>query len=224
MALCPDYAKRPYATIDLNLFYCKWAQQKFGRLESPSRAYVDPYVSQRAHEASLAAFGVEWSVSVPYERRPVLWAGGYMDEQEKWVHLGRDVNVPAGTMLFADHPMELLEIKSDFPEKGGWGTMLRLRLLDLPYDLVFGHVQPATSLLEVGDVFMPGHHFAVVDASPTNGHWYAHTHVQPIVHGEAVEYYRQHPEEFDGYGCEKDLERLKRWHPDPVDLGLIRLT
>ncbi len=223
MALCPAYAQKRCATIDFNLFYCRWAQREFGKLESPSRAYIDPEVSRRAHEASLAAFDVEWSVSAPYEMRPVLWAGGYMEKEEKWAHIGRDVNVPAGTALFADHRMEVFGITTDHPEKGGWGTMLHLRMLDLPYDLVFGHVQPLSSL-KIGSILLPAQQFAVVDTPATNGHWYSHTHVQPTAHGEAAEYYRQHPEGFDGYGSEKDLERLKRWHPDPIELGLIRLT
>lgn len=178
---------------------------------------LDPTVCQQMIDDLHAELGVTWSYGGWLEDRSALWHGSYITERDTPLHLGVDLNVPAGTPLGATRALHVLRIDSDHPEPHGWGTRMVARVLGTPVVLLFAHLQRVQG--EVGTVLSPGDCFAEVGTPDQNGGWYSHLHVQAMHEADDV-MCLERLLEVDGYGSRDQLTTLAGRFPDPLPLLL----
>jgi murein DD-endopeptidase MepM/ murein hydrolase activator NlpD len=163
---------------------------------------------------------INWSWGGLYENRAELWRGGYMAAERKWIHLGVDLNVPAGTVVHADSPGEVVRIDHDISE-GGWGTRLMLQLLYHPIVLIYAHLSPHLEFqhqtTREGMALSQGQELGRVGNPKDNGQWFPHLHLQALSTDAVAHYLKQDRlEELDGYGRLEDIEKHQSYHPDPM--------
>lgn len=127
--------------------------------------------------------GVTWSLSGDRENRVALYRQNekYMREG-RTVHIGLDINAPAGTPLHA--PLDATVVDAQYEEGAGnygWMCVLRCEIGGgkPPFYLLFGHLAeeglaPAGTKLCAGDVF------AKIGDFHENGNWFNHTHLQVL--------------------------------------------
>jgi len=175
---------------------------------------LDPAVCQKMVLECHAKLGVDYSYGGWLEDRSVLWRGSYLKEDNKYIHLGVDVNAPAGTPVALDMPGRLVLLDNDHPLVGGWGTRVMIKLTDAPIVLIYAHL--ANVRRHVGEALRRGDIIAEVGPSDTNGVWYTHTHVQAMTMG-AYGRFLHKPQELDGYGKKEDISELAELFPDPTN-------
>lgn len=171
--------------------------------------------------AAHAALGLAWSHGGWMEDRSHLWRGiPYLKKAGTFLHLGRDYNAPAGTVVSVDVPCRVLHVGDDHPALGGWGPHAIVEIVGEPMALIYAHLDPLVFTHRVGADLDPGKPLSVVGKPEHNGGWYAHTHVQamPI---DLAKRFLQDPEAFDGYGKVGDIEKLVKAHPDPARWVLV---
>lgn len=205
--------------INLNEQAVNW---RSARGVSPdTNPLLDPRVSDEMVQAVHRAYGVLFTYGGWLEDRSVKLKGTYLDASGNYVHLGIDVNVPAGTLVALDHIGEVVHISDDHPEEGGWGPRVIVRLLEKPVYLVYGHLDYL--ICHVGDILTPNMIFAECGSSVRNGGWFPHVHVQVI---PAYRYEKLALNDFrdlDGYGHPSDIDRLARENPDPLQYVDLRV-
>ncbi len=143
------------------------------------------------------------------ENRKDIWKGTYLDDKKNYIHLGIDINMPAGTPIKCPFDCMILSVFSDRDTKIGWGG----RLILMPHDsfdspmLVLAHLDPNKLVLNnwnpnknKGDIL------AKIGNWPQNGNTFHHLHIQciwpKVIH------------DFDGYGTNKDLKD----NPNPFEV------
>lgn len=203
--------------VNLDSYYQTWARTHYYACLNPSPA-LKPLVAQRMLADLHRERGADWSWGGLYEDRSHLWRGSYLAEKRNYVHLGVDLNVPAGTPVCADSPGKVILVDNDtdtFP-KGGWGTRVMLRLFYHPVVLIYAHLAPGPDCA-VGTTLVEGQEFARIGQPANNGYWFPHLHLQALSQ-EADEYYLSggRLEELDGYGKAADADRIRRLFPDPM--------
>src|SRR5689334_11635731 len=90
VSIFPALAGRTAGFINLN-DHAAQAPADHGR-----STFLDATLTDRFLAAAHARMNVDYSLGGYLEDRRDLWRGSYLDEQSS-VHLGIDVNVPAGT-------------------------------------------------------------------------------------------------------------------------------
>ncbi len=175
---------------------------------------VDPMVCQDLVQANHTIRNLDWSWGGYFENRSTLWAGSYLSKTGKWLHLGVDCNVRAGTPVNVPRQARVVHIDNDYPELHGWG--LRVVMKDEPSGLyiIYAHLLPQSSL-KVGQVLHEGQIFAVVGAPENNGGWYPHLHIQAMT-PSAWQHYRSNLSDLDGYGHPSQEQALRKQFPNPV--------
>jgi hypothetical protein len=172
---------------------------------------------QREHER----LGVQFSYGGYLEDRRTLWHGSYLDADEKYIHLGVDVNVPAGTPVFADNPGRVVSVGTDHPEEHGWGTRVIIRLDNHPVYLIYAHLHPRTHV-RADDTVQAGSSLGTVGSVENNGGWFTHWHGQAVAeltyHRLLIDKLRS----LDGYGRVRDLTLHRSEYPDPLQYMRIR--
>lgn len=196
-------------------FADRWLARRPTSVENP---LLDPVECQRMIDDMHDALGVEWSYGGWLEDRGRLWRGTYITERNTPLHLGVDLNVPAGTPVASNLTMRCFRVESDHPEPHGWGTRVIMVLGDGTY-LVYAHVQDVRC--KPGDFVYGGDVFAEVGTPEINGGWFAHLHVQAVT-TPSLEVGLRTLAEMDGYGSIADLRVLTRLHPDPLRFIAIR--
>lgn len=211
--------------VNLDKHYRRWAREHYYTCPNPSPALL-PHIAQNIVDTMHRNMGVDWSWGGLYENRATLWRGGYMANERKWVHLGVDLNVPAGTTVHADSPGEVLRIDHDTSE-GGWGTRLILKLFYHPIVLIYAHLSPnlefAYQTTTAGMTLSQGQELGRLGGPQENGGWFPHLHLQAMSE-TAAEYYLtgNRLEQLDGYGKAEEMEQHLLFHPDP--LPYVRLS
>lgn len=176
---------------------------------------------ERAHNQ----FGLDASYGGWMEHRGHLWQGTYLEEKSTWVHLGVDVNVPEGTIVYCPWHARVLAIKKDRDKDGGWGTRVILQReskADGPDVLIFGHLTNIRPAIKVGVEIYPKYVLGEVGTPENNGGWYPHLHVQ-MVSAQAIDTLAEFAKvewllEQDGYGQIHRIAELARIFPDPVSM------
>lgn len=131
------------------------------------------------------------------ENRKDLWKGTYLDEGEKYTHLGIDINVRAGTPIRLPFDCYLAQVFVDMDTDVGWGTRVILETKS-PYLMVLGHLENGMyDILGNGFAKKKGEIIGKVGTWPRNGNVFEHLHVQMIK--------PENFKKFDGYGTVKDL-------------------
>lgn len=209
---------RVVGPVNLDAYYTLWARRHFYTCPNPSPA-LNPSIAQRMLDDLHHDARADWSWGGLFEKRNRLWRGGYMKEKRAYVHLGVDLNVPAGTAVCASAPSEVLLVDNDIGEVGGWGTRVILRLLHHPVVLIYAHLAPSTSFngmpLRAGDRLRDGQYFGRIGASVHNGGWFSHLHLQGLT-ARAWDYFAGRLNLLDGYGTEEDMRAHAGRYVDPM--------
>jgi len=167
---------------------------------------------QESLEALLQANGKTWSVSGYLENRStILSRFPQMVAEERFYHLGIDINLPWGTKLYAPNDCEVAISKYE-AGMGNYGGVTVLRFQNKKiYYILFGHLNP-DELPRIGTIVKKGDVFAQLGDMSQNGNWYYHTHLQILT-----------PKAYDGgwagkgYCKESDLPIIIQFCPDPFE-------
>ncbi|MCL2586829.1 MAG: amino acid permease [Firmicutes bacterium] len=122
--------------------------------------------------------GVAWSLSGHREnRRAVYLHNKDIIAQGRTIHIGIDINVPAGTPIYAPLAGEVVISEYEAGE-GNYGGLCVLRS-ELGFYMVFAHLDTAT-LSAVGTQIARGDLVANVGDMDTNGNYFHHLHFQVL--------------------------------------------
>lgn len=207
----------------------------FGLLDLNERARTlntgmngNPYLNPRKCAQMVSDFhqelGIKWSFGGYLEDRSILWRDSYLETTKKFLHLGIDVNLPAGTPVASATPLEVIITDDDHDLDGGWGP----RIIAIPEDdpsrlVIFAHLADVS--VAPGDQIPSGVPFAVVGAAPLNGNWYPHYHIQQLntekipglIFDTTQKRIVRGLDEIDGYGRQEDYHLLAQQYEDPID-------
>lgn len=140
------------------------------------------------------------------ENRKDMWKGTYLDEGEKYIHLGIDINVPFNTPIYCPFDVaRVVAVFKDTDQDVGWGTRLILKPRNSGWCLVLGHLKWQSQWVSP---FKKDEIIGHVGTYPTNGNVFEHLHIQVIL-WDAGNF-----GEFDGYGHEADLVT----YPNPFEV------
>lgn len=142
------------------------------------------------------------------ENRSEIWRGSYLEEEKKFIHLGIDYNVPAGTDVHLPKAGLCVDVLRDTDQNGGWGGRVIIKI-DSCY-VIFAHLMniavEVAQKVDVGTVL--GH----VGDHTINGNWYPHLHLQclryPRLLRPALPF-----DHLDGYASADTA--IDGWYPDP---------
>ena len=204
----PALAQARWAEVDLD---------RMSRLE-PRATGKNPLLDHATCDAFVrtvaSRLGADFTYGGYGEDRAHLWAGHYM-AGGRTVHLGIDLNVPAGTSVAAPASCRVARVHRDPDQGGGWGGYVVLALDEAHHGclhVVLGHLAHA-GLPELGAKLARGGIIGEVGQPRENGNWFPHLHVQCFDAGMEKAYAPAY-ELMDGYGAREDLAR----HPDPTGL------
>lgn len=183
--------------------------------KSKSNPLLDPVVCETFISECHKKYGVNFSFGGWLENRSTLWRGSYLDDGAKYIHLGVDFNVPAGTSVATDREYTILRIDDDYPEAHGWGKRIFLKEMDADVIAIFAHIEPE-SIITVGKTIQQGTIIGTVGSPPFNGNWYPHLHMQVVDETYYEELLKNDLRDLDGYGMEADLEVLIQHFHDPM--------
>lgn len=176
---------------------------------------LNPDVCQAFVEACHRRHGTDFTYGGWMEVRNTLWRGSYLDDDARYVHLGTDFNVPAGTGVTVPCASVVLRIDNDYPDTFGWGNRVIVHDEQKDIVMVFAHLESPTGIT-VGDVVMPGSIFARVGTSEHNGGWFPHLHVQMLQPDVYRTLLKDDLRDLDGYGRVEEIDRLRAHFPDPM--------
>lgn len=204
-----------WAYVNLDAQFCAWSRSSMPSLGDAE--WMAQMVSDLHDER-----GIQYSYGGYLEHRGNLLAHTYLAKDKKYLHLGVDFNVPAGSAVASPQAAWVVAVDSDHPEPHGWGPRVILKVRNVAgfaewVYLVYAHLEAASIRVKPGEILVPGSPFACVGEPPGNGGWFPHLHVQALtsrVFGEGI---AQH---VDGYGLPADVEQLARDFPDPLPLLL----
>jgi len=213
--LFPELKGQRFGYVNMNQVAKAWFAKYPERVASEN-PLLDPTTCQAMMDEIHAEFGFAISYGGWLEDRSTLWRGSYLDEAKIYLHLGVDVNAPAGTAVAVDRHAEVIRVDDDTPLVGGWGNRVILRLRDEPIVLIYAHLAKDV-VCKIGDQLAPGDVFAKLGASSENGYWMPHVHVQAV----EQKYFDSllqtgQLDVLDGYGSQEERELLAQRFPDPM--------
>lgn len=194
----------------------KWVVDKINI--SVKNSLLDPAICQEMVNDIHKKYDLDFSYGGWMEDRSFLWSGSYMDQKKTYIHLGLDLNVPAGTEIAATFNARVARIDNDPSFDCGWGTRVILKHQSEPIYLIYAHLNKDICCKKENHI-KKGQIFAKVGKPPYNGNWFEHLHLQAIAEG----YYKELEREdlwagLDGYGAEKDTANNAKKFPDPIKL------
>jgi hypothetical protein len=141
------------------------------------------------------------------EDRKSLWSATYLQWYPQVIHLGRDIQVPAGTVVRSPVDGIVDDIWFDTDTDLGWGT--RVDILTNNYRCILGHLMNVS--LRVGKAIRKGDVIGVVGDRMHNGNCFEHLHLQTCINPYPL---ADDSRRIDGYGGLEDL----KYHFDPFNL------
>ncbi len=209
----PALAGRRWARAQLDAL----ARHDFPAIDVPN-PLNDPLFCDRWMNEVAQRLGADHCWGGWLEDRAHLWRGHYLPEGCT-IHLGIDLNVPAGTMVLAPVSGEVMHAVPCRALGGGWGGWFVLRA-DAPEGgadyVLLGHLAHAR-LPHPGTRMTRGTPVGVIGSPQENGGWYPHLHLQALSN-EAWEAVQHAPDALlDGYGYKEAA--LSRLFPDPAPLA-----
>lgn len=214
--LFPDLVSTRSTSLNLDHLAEEWFRAN-DFTEDASNPFLDPDTCEEILATAHARLQVDWSYGGWLEDRHHVLRGTYLDATNGYVHLGVDFNVPSGTRVAMCGEGQVIRIDTDFPEEGGWGTRILIRLSDRPIILIFAHLDPSV-FVNVGDTVKNGQHLGVVGKAPENGGWFPHLHVQ-VADAVYIDGLLQSGQlsRMDGYGHANDLSVFTQRFFDPMN-------
>ncbi len=214
----PKLSNKKRSYLNLNTLGRQWLEKHQARFGGHERNMANPLnvpeITAEMVEDFHHSLGLGFSHGGYLEDRRELWRESYLEAGDTFIHLGVDINAPAGTEIAVDFPAEVVFTGDDYPLVGGWGTWAILKHVEIGDYVLFGHLHENLGVY-VGDVLKPGDILARVGKSPRNGFWYPHVHVQRLSQLVYQTGLKNKFVELDGYG-KGDIEALKRDFPDPM--------
>jgi murein DD-endopeptidase MepM/ murein hydrolase activator NlpD len=203
---------KSFGYVDLNEEAKGWALAQGLQAE----ALLDPVISTKMVEDVHKKYNIDFSYGGWMEDRRFLWKGTYLEPLNTFIHLGIDINVSAGTEIYASFEARVVRIDDDYPEEGGWGPRIIIKHLSQPFYFIYAHLD-GNIACKVGDIIRSGEIFAKVGNYPYNGNWFPHVHVQSLSEEYYLELERNNSwGNLDGYGSEEDLTVNVSRFPDPL--------
>lgn len=220
--LLPDMKGKPFGPLNLNDLYREHIRTeailgRTGRTRNHISEFLDAALVDRAiygEEGVHNKYGWSWSYGDYLRSRRDVWAGSYLDRERKYLHLGLDVNAPAGTIVACDVPGVVIHVDDDHPEEHGWGPRVFVHMNDQPFILIFAHLDKRMYVRK-GSRIKRGQKIGMIGAFPHNGGWYEHLHVQVIQQGYWTTFL-QDPSSLDGYAPYDDKDFWMNLCPDPL--------
>ncbi|MDH3636160.1 MAG: peptidoglycan DD-metalloendopeptidase family protein [Gammaproteobacteria bacterium] len=175
--------------------------------EGLSEAEIDRAVFQRIDDAGAIAGVGGYLENRAIYRNTELFRG----DEERCIHIGVDVFMPAGTLIYAPlagevHSFANRQVSGDY----GPVIILRHRLDDFEFHSLYGHLAEASlEGLYDGKAFASGEKITEIGPRPVNGNWTPHLHFQLIQ--DMQDYHGDYP----GVVRPADLDFFKRNCPDP---------
>lgn len=214
--LFPELRHKKFGYVNLNTEAKRWLEEAKITIDQPN-PLLDPDICyQMVHDLHKTE-GLHFSYGGWLEDRRDLWRGSYLDHTGGYLHLGIDFNVPVGTGIAVDYEAEVLYVDNDFPAEGGWGNRVIMKYGHKPHIVIYAHLDDEIVCKE-GDILSPGDLFARVGASPQNGGWFPHLHVQCVEQSYFDRVVRNDLALLDGYGHMNDLNLLKQQFKDPFTM------
>lgn len=210
--LFPTLRYHPFGYVNLDTEARRWIEEQ--EMPIDPNPLLNPKICEDMVRCLHKKYKLAFSYGGWLENRAYLWRGSYLEKTGSFIHLGVDLNVPAGTPIAASHEGRVVLIDNDHPEEHGWGPRVIIHHDVESVYLIYAHLDPAISC-RVGDELEAGQEFARIGKAPLNGNWFPHLHVQAVdeSHGFGIgKPYRP----FDGYGHIRDIAQLARWFPDPL--------
>ncbi len=210
----PELEGRRGAIVNLNTEAIEWLKK------NSTGNDVNPLLNPETCDVFVRTIhkklGVDFSYGGWLEDRSTLWKGSYLDQWKTYIHLGIDINAPAGTLIAASFDATVIKIDDDYPENGGWGTRIILKHANKPFYFIYAHLDREIKN-KVGDLILKDHILAKVGNAPYNGNWFPHLHVQCITE----QYFKEIEEnnlwaELDGYGHADETKIDALRFPDPT--------
>ena len=133
---------------------------------------------QKSLDKLMLSEGTSWSISGYLENRAtILSEYPQMVTEERFYHLGIDINLPCATKLYAPNDGEVVLSRYE-SGKGNYGGMTVLKIQNgHTYYMLFGHLNPH-KLPVLGKTLEKGEEFAQLGDMNHNGNWYCHTHLR----------------------------------------------
>jgi peptidoglycan LD-endopeptidase LytH len=222
--ILPEFHDQPCAVVNLNEEAKRWREANPDKVAAHSKKnpLLSPNDCQDMVNAMHERYRVRWSFGGWLEDRRTLWKGHYL-EPDKFVHLGVDLNVPAGTRVAAGGKATVVRVDPDRDQDGGWGMRVIMQLHEGGDLLIAAHLGQDVRC-KVGDVLGKTSEYGEVGADDVNGGWFPHLHIQAITakHFDTLLREDGNLENLDGYCRYHELETARRNFPDPLRYVDIR--
>ena len=181
--------------------------------------FLDPPLTQKYLKSLHIRQQAAYSFGGYLEDRRNLWAGSYM-EPDKSVHLGIDINAPAGTSVAVSHPSKVVKIVHDSDQDGGWGSVIVFEL-EKPMGnishFLYAHLSKDDIRVKIGESVDSRDVVATLGKPTENGGWYEHLHVQAMTpEAWAMLKDRSDMGAFDGYDSMPPKGQEHHLSPDPL--------
>lgn len=171
---------------------------------------LDEAILQRLESAGAAAGVGGYLENRSVYRDTELFQG----DEERCVHIGVDVFMPAGTPILVPLDGEVQSF-ANRQLSGDYGPViiLRHRLDEFEFHSLYGHLSEASLAgLADGNLFKAGEKLAEIGPRPVNGDWPPHLHFQLIQDMQG------HHGDYPGVVRPVDLDYFKQNCPDPSAL------
>ena len=210
----PNLKNKTFGYLNLNIESVSWCNTN--KIDSESKnILLDPVVCQKFITDTHKKYSLDFSYGGWMENRTNFLRESYLEEGDKFIHLGIDINVPTGTEIATDFDAEVIKTGDDLEPNLGWGPHVILKHLSKPVYIIYGHLDKKI-LCSQGDILKINTIFAKVGFPPDNGNWFPHVHVQCI----NPEYFSETEgkiENLDGYGYQNEMELNANRHKDPME-------
>jgi hypothetical protein len=145
--------------------------------------FTNPDASQRWIEEIHKRLGANYSYgSFLEDRSRLLEHNSYgtnpLYQSKKVIHIGMDINVPAGTQIVLPEEGQLIHVMEDNGEIDGWGGRAIFKLKRTGDYLIFGHLELIT--LPIGVHYPVRMPVSKIAEPHKNGRWFPHLHLQLI--------------------------------------------
>lgn len=218
----PTLSRSRCGYVHLDLAASAWLEENPGLYMGPlSNPFNDPHYCAVMVETLNADLGLAFSYGGWMEIRSTLWKDSYLQADQKFLHLGVDLNAPVDTEIAVDFNAEVVHVDDDHPEEGGWGPRVIFLHKKARVYVVYAHLGNDVTL-KPGDKVKAGEVFAKVGHPKRNGGWYPHVHVQAVEDDVFRVIEKNGLETLDGYYWPNCIQRGAGMFPDP--LQYIRLT
>jgi len=217
----PSLKGKTFGYVNLNTEAIEWCASKnfkYGRENNP---LLDPEISTEMVNDTHKKYALDYSYGGWMENRSTLCGGTYLEKTGGFIHLGVDINVPAGTEVATDFNASVVKIDDDYPEENGWGPRVILKHSALPIYMIYAHLDREIKC-RVGDALEKGNIFARVGKAPYNGGWFPHCHVQSISYKYYDELEKNNKWDcLDGYGSSDEITLNAERFRDPMEFILL---